>query len=70
MAPLVRKVYSSTAYLTMNVIPVVVNGGSSEKWKKHGECTYCGFERLFLSPRLLLELEIGTYQLVSLRCLI
>ena len=36
MAPLVRKVYSSSAYLTMNVIPVVVNGGSPEKWVEHG----------------------------------
>ena len=67
MAPMARKVYGSTAYSMMNAILVVVNDGLPEKWTKHGGGMDRGFERSFLSLWSSPRLEIGTYQLVSLR---
>ena len=61
MAPLARKGYASTTYSMMNMIPVVVNGGSPEKRTEHDGGTNRGFEQPFLSPRSSLEFEIGTY---------
>ena len=67
MGPPIRKGHGSTTPLTRNAIPIMVSVGSSGKWPEHGGGTVRDLKQPFLSPYLLLELESGTYQLVSLR---
>ena len=61
---LVRSWHDANPHVVGKLIRPLVSGTSPKKWPKM-DIVNCCFNGPFLSPRSLLGLEIGTYQLIS-----